>query len=454
VEPGVIAPKNGYVYVYLSNESITPVYFDNFKVGHERGQIVAEDHYYAYGLKIAGISSKALSSSLNPSIAKYGYQGSYAEEVTEFELNYNEFALRTYDPQLGRWLTPDPYNEFASPYVGMGGDPANLTDPSGGLTAAGIAAVSALGGAILGAGFDAFTGGDGRGMAYGAAIGLGMGIGFNMSIDFMAQAFQGLGVAAQSAGAAVGSTPPPTVNTPSADNPQRGGPNRGNAPPNEYTAIVAADGTVVSIKMTGTKGEENIDYVTYVMPSRAPSADGVWTETYSVEKTFTSGPGNAFPHAQQANPTPGTREIHGKCTECEAALWLVPTARWVSAAVRVGFKFALKLGMRIVPKAAVKTIPNITYLTKAGKYPSWSAVKSRYWKLMNGGKVPTGTAKVRVRATGEIKNIKVSKELHHINGRTGADPHRFSNLQEVWPWEHQALDASRHTGYDFIQWVK
>jgi hypothetical protein len=93
----------------------------------------------------------------------------------------------------------------------MGGDPANLTDPSGGLTAAGIAAVSALGGAILGAGFDAFTGGDGRGMAYGAAIGLGMGIGFNMSIDFMAQAFQGLGVAAQAAGAAVGSTPPPVV---------------------------------------------------------------------------------------------------------------------------------------------------------------------------------------------------------------------------------------------------
>lgn len=87
-------------------------------------------------------------------------------------------------------------------------------------------------------------------------------------------------------------------------------------------------------------------------------------------------------------------------------------------------------------------------------YPSWSTVKTRYWKALNGGNVPTGKAKVRMRATGEIKNIKVSKELHHINGRTGANPHRFNNLREVWPWEHQAIDLYRHTGYDFIQWVK
>ncbi len=59
-----------------------------------------------------------------------------------------------------------------------------------------------------------------------------------------------------------------------------------------------------------------------------------------------------------------------------------------------------------------------------------------------------------MRTTGEIRNIKVSKELHHINGRTGTAPHRFSNLKEVWPWEHQAIDPRRHTGYVFIQWVK
>lgn len=126
------ATQNGYVYVYLSNESNEAVYFDNFTVSHDRGQLIAEDHYYAYGLRIAAISSRSVSSSLNPNLPRYGYQGRYNEEVTEFELNYNEFFLRTYDPQIGRWTTPDPFDQFASPYIGMGGDPANNTDPSGG----------------------------------------------------------------------------------------------------------------------------------------------------------------------------------------------------------------------------------------------------------------------------------------------------------------------------------
>ncbi len=114
------------------------------------------------------------------------------------------------------------------------------------------------------------------------------------------------------------------------------------------------------------------------------------------------------------------------------------------------------LAVNVVKNTALVTrgTKNITYLTRAGNYPTWSTVKSRYWKLMNEGNVPKGTAQVRMRKTGEIRNINVSKELHHINGRTGADPHRFSNLKEVWPWEHEAIDPLRHTGYDFIKWIK
>ncbi len=37
VLPNVQAPQNGYVYIYLSNESDWPVYFDDFNVAHERG---------------------------------------------------------------------------------------------------------------------------------------------------------------------------------------------------------------------------------------------------------------------------------------------------------------------------------------------------------------------------------------------------------------------------------
>lgn len=44
---------------------------------------------------------------MNVKMVSFGYQGSFSEEVSEFELNYNEFYLRTYDPQIGRWTGSD-----------------------------------------------------------------------------------------------------------------------------------------------------------------------------------------------------------------------------------------------------------------------------------------------------------------------------------------------------------
>ena len=62
----------------------------------------------------------------------YQYQGDYSE--FDDDLGWNDFMLRSYDPQIGRFLQHDPYDEYASGYVGMGNEPANLTDPSGGCT--------------------------------------------------------------------------------------------------------------------------------------------------------------------------------------------------------------------------------------------------------------------------------------------------------------------------------
>ena len=175
----VKAPKNGYAFVYVSNEASEMVYFDNLQVTQNHARIVEEDHYYAYGLKIAGISSKKLGD-VNEGQLKnnYQYQGDYNE--FDDDLGWNDFQLRNYDPQVGRWIQQDPYDEFPSPYTGMGNDPVNNVDPNGGflgLSPLASIGVKTLGGAIIGMGVDAFTGGDGRGALIGAGAGLLSGIG-------------------------------------------------------------------------------------------------------------------------------------------------------------------------------------------------------------------------------------------------------------------------------------
>jgi hypothetical protein len=42
------------------------------------------------------------------------------------------FQLRLWDGRIGRWLSPDPYGQYASPYLGMGNNPIGMIDPDGG----------------------------------------------------------------------------------------------------------------------------------------------------------------------------------------------------------------------------------------------------------------------------------------------------------------------------------
>lgn len=57
---------------------------------------------------------------------RYGFQGEYAE--IDSETGFNHFTLRDYDSRIGRWTKFDPYNQFFSPYIGMG----NNSRPGGG----------------------------------------------------------------------------------------------------------------------------------------------------------------------------------------------------------------------------------------------------------------------------------------------------------------------------------
>ncbi len=83
-------------------------------ITHVRGRMLEESSYYPDGLKMAGICAKAYSKPL----IKRGYQGDFSEE--DEETGYNEFDLRMYDPQIGRWISTDPYDYFVSSYVAMG----------------------------------------------------------------------------------------------------------------------------------------------------------------------------------------------------------------------------------------------------------------------------------------------------------------------------------------------
>ena len=93
---------------------------------------------------------------------------------------------------------------------------------------------------------------------------------------------------------------------------------------------------------------------------------------------------------------------------------------------------------------------DITTLTKKGKAPSWSTVKSRYWKneayfnsqnyslsnleLMKKGRAPLV----------ELDGKLYPTELHHINPRSKGGGNEFDNLLPVTPWEHDMIDIYRH----------
>ncbi len=121
---GLKAKQDGYVLVSVQNGSDEDVWFDDAALRTSTTElIVQENHYDPWGQNLVDIEVAGAPDCKQ----QYGNQ----DRIDVAGLEWIDHGARYYDAQLGRWHTPDPANQFSSPYVGMGNNPVMYTDPDG-----------------------------------------------------------------------------------------------------------------------------------------------------------------------------------------------------------------------------------------------------------------------------------------------------------------------------------
>ena len=122
----ITATKGGFVEVYVYNSSASPVWYDQFSISSSQAVIIQENHYYPFGMQIAGLELDLGSRN------RYLYNGKELQD--DHNLDWHDYGARMYDAQIGRWHVVDPMTENGkswSPYNYAFDNPIRFIDPDG-----------------------------------------------------------------------------------------------------------------------------------------------------------------------------------------------------------------------------------------------------------------------------------------------------------------------------------
>ncbi|MGE0930850.1 RHS repeat-associated core domain-containing protein [Peijinzhouia sedimentorum] len=122
----ITASQGGFVEVYVYNSSDLPVWYDQFSISSSQAVIIQENHYYPFGMQIAGLELDLGSKN------RYLYNGKELQD--DHNLDWHDYGARMYDAQIGRFHTVDRFAEkYASltPYHYAANNPIYYVDVNG-----------------------------------------------------------------------------------------------------------------------------------------------------------------------------------------------------------------------------------------------------------------------------------------------------------------------------------